>query len=247
MFARIVPSVAACCLGLTCLPNAAAAQANVPTEPILCAPDKEGPPKYGPSCESRLGGIVTHGDKVVRVTLRDGSTKAFRDAPLSCQDPASKLQCLYFKVKGYYPQNDAVVVQRWLDGGPTAWRLGSYMVERTRGRVIELPSDAVYSPDGARFVAMSACTDHCANRIDIWSIQDGTAKLEWRHQVKQSNKAGEKTYAYWFIDWVGNDAVKLRIAPEGEAPGDSGKDILDDQGVDALLRRGAQGWELQRP
>jgi hypothetical protein len=225
----------------------AVAQSAAPTEPVLCRPDKAGPPKYGPSCEPQLSGIVTQADKVIRVVLRNGTTRAFRDAPISCQLPNSKVQCLYYEVKGYYPQNDAVVVQRFLDGGPTSWRLGSYMVERASGRVIELPSDAYYSPDGTRFVAVSACTDYCANRVDIWSIENGAAKLEWRHRVKQPEKPGGKTYAYWFLDWVGNDTVKLRIAPEGEAPGDSGKDVLDNEGVDAFLRRGSEGWLLHRP
>jgi hypothetical protein len=194
-------------------------------------------------CLPRLNGIATREGDVLRIALRSGATKAFKDAPISCWEPKSQTACIYYTLTGHYPENDAIVVERWL-GGPAHFRLGAYMMERATGRVIDLPNVPHHSPDGSRFISMSACADHCANRIDVWTVQDGLAKLEWRHRIKQQK---EKTFAYEFVEWRGNEQIKLRILPEIEAQGDAGKDTNEAEAIDAKLTRAGQGWTLDSP
>lgn len=171
------------------------------------------------ACLPLLEGVAIRADDVLRILLRNGTTKAFKDSPSSCREARGPNTCFFHALSGYYPENDAVVVERRLDG-PTQFLLGAYMVERATGRVIDLPTAPRFAPDRSRFVSMSVCADHCANRVDIWSIQDGVAKLEWRYRLKQQ---GEKTFAFQFVEWQGNEEIKLYILPEVSAEGDAGK------------------------
>lgn len=249
MFMKIAASAAAVLAAVAGFAAGAAAQAPTPevklAEKIVCPSINESnlsQPEIEAECLPRLGGAVVRDGEVLRVALRNGTTKAFKDGLTSCQQSKDPNACYYYVLRGYYPQNDAVVVERWLDG-PTSFLLGAYMVERGTGRVLDIPREPYYSPDGSRFVSIFVCFDHCANRIDIWSIQDGAAKLEWRRRVKQ----GEQTYYYAFIEWQGNEQVKFRIYPEGIAEGDAGKPLLQDQAVDGKLVRSGQGWTLETP
>lgn len=117
------------------------------------------------------------------------------------------------------------------------------MVERATGRVIDLPGEPHWSPDGLRFVSPSVCGDRCSNRVDVWSLRDGAAKLEWRQRIKQ----GEKTHFYGVEGWRGLEQVQLRITPETECDCDSGKDLIEAEAVDAMLTRVGPGWVLDSP
>lgn len=251
MFVRAALPVAWSAAIIIGLAGGAAAQPAAPEvkigERVICSADKEADlfaNERERRCLSRLDGIASREGKVLRIVLGNGTTKAFKDAPVSCWESKSPNACIFYALAAYYPANDAVVVERWLDKGPAHFRLGAYMMERAAGRVIELPNAPQYSPDGSRFVSLSVCADHCANRIDVWTVQDGLAKLEWRHRVKQQN---EKTLFYEFVEWQGNEQIKLRILPEIEAQGDAGKDVNEAEAIGAKLTRVGQSWTLDPP
>ncbi|TCR60904.1 hypothetical protein [Bosea sp. BK604] len=135
-----------------------------------------------------------------------------------------------------------MVVQRWGVRWPIHVVLGAFMVERATGRIVDLPGPPHYAPSGARFLSLSVCGDNCSNRIDIWSVDDGVAKLEWRYRIKERT---EKAFTYEFVEWEGNEQIKLRILPEIEAPGDLPGKVGDkSRSILASLTRTEQIWTL---
>jgi hypothetical protein len=250
MFAKVVSLSLATALTMACAMTGASAQSD--TGEMLNGKRKRcssnGEPGLWPDqlereCLARLDGIVAREGDVLRITLRDGATKAFKDAPPSCMQSKAGTPCVYYVLIGHHHENDAVVIERRLSG-PTHSRLGAYMMELEAGRVIDLPGLPSYAPDGSRFISLAVCADHCANRIDIWEIRDGRAKLEWRHRVGQGTT---NTFHYRLLNWQANEQVNLRIFREFEAEGDAGKGIDEAEGKHVRLTHTTQGWTFDPP
>lgn len=85
-----------------------------PGETIVCRwVEIKGSLEMEQPCLPRFNGTAVRSGDILRVALRNGTTKAFTDAPLSCEDSKERYACTSFKLKGYYPQNDSVVVARY--------------------------------------------------------------------------------------------------------------------------------------
>lgn len=248
MFVRAVLLAMACLAAIAASAGSAAGQPAVPqakiSERIVCSsliqPQKF-PSEAEKACLPRLSGFAAREGSVLRIALRDGTTKAFKDAPISCHQSKAPNACIYYTLHSYHPENDAVVIERWVDRGPVQSVLGTYMLERATGRIADLPSEPYYSPDGSRFFSVRACGHRCPNRIDIWSVQDGAAKLEWRHRVRQEEP---KTLSYEFAEWQGNEQVKLRILPEVPCECGLVKDVDEARAIVVNLTRTGQSWTL---
>jgi hypothetical protein len=184
-------------------------------------------------CLPRLKGAASRDGDVLRLVLASGAVKSFKDLSSGCGVPSDPEKCTQHILAAFYPQNQAFLVLRQSDVGNAR-----FLIERASGRVLSIPGPVHFSPDGRSFVSGSFCFEDCPDRLDVWSVQEGTAKLEWRFRT--GHRRGH--YDFTFRGWDGNDRVRYEISKlddDREAP----KEVT----LSSTLVRDGSNWRFDPP
>lgn len=76
------------------------------------------------------------------------------------------------------------------------------LVQRTNGRVFEVPAEPRMSPDLSRLATADVCADHCSNEIAVWKItRDGVRK--------EASWAPSERWADASVHWKSADILEI--------------------------------------
>jgi hypothetical protein len=86
------------------------------------------------------------------------------------------------------------------------------LLQRTNGRVFEIPSEPKLSPDHQRIVTADFCATQCRNEVALWRITpDGVRK--------EASWTPAPTWSDASVRWKSADTIELEYSPEeGSTP-----------------------------
>lgn len=160
-------------LGLALVGPAAHASPLTPEEIVTICAEADGPSHCGRLVEAvqlkRLPSLATRNGSVLQVSLFPSGAATFSDT--EALDGGRT-----FSLWDAYSEINAVLLYT-TDGDTIGFRL----LQRTTGRVVELPSEPRVSPDRQRLVTADFCAVRCSNELAVWRVsRDGVRKeLAW--------------------------------------------------------------------
>lgn len=85
------------------------------------------------------------------------------------------------------------------------------LLQRTNGRVIELPAEPKLAPDLQRVVTADVCADGCSNEIALWRItRDGVRKeASWMPRERWTDATAR---------WKSADTIELEYTTSADGP-----------------------------
>jgi hypothetical protein len=117
----------------------------------------------------RLPGLARRDGNALIVSLFPSGSTAFTDS----DDPVNGRS---YSLWDYLDGINSVVI--YVTAGDTA---SFALLQRTTGRLVDLPAEPRLSPDRQRFAVADVCAQHCGNEIAVWRVtRDGFRKeLRW--------------------------------------------------------------------
>lgn len=179
----------------------------------------------------RLGaenGRVKRDGAELELWLSEGRKTFFRNDDSRCLQgliPSRQDGCVEFIFVGHPVERFYLLRAHYLAGSD--YRL----VDKVTGLSTKLIAEPHFSPDGHRFITVSAAEIYDPVGIEMWSVVPGEPALEWQHRPT--------AYAlYDFVRWEGNAGVALEVATYVDR---------ELKRLSARLTLGEKGWRLEGP
>jgi hypothetical protein len=152
--------------------------------------------------------------------LENGGRRTFTDAACSIGSDG----CLDYRLIAIYPRRGLFVVgARW--GNHDSALL---LVSARTGTALMIDDLPHFSPSGRRLATVAAYEGYNPDGIEIFSLESGEPKSEWRYVVP-----GGVRRLYRFVAWDGDERLKMTLTIETRDKGE----------VEAV--RTAKGWSLR--
>lgn len=173
------------------------------------------------------GRVIRH-DGELELWLSQGRKTFFHNDDARCLQgliPSREDGCVEFIFVGHPVERFYLLRAHYLAGSD--YRL----VDRLTGLSTRVIAEPHFSPDGTRFVAVSAAEIYDPVGIEMWAVGAGEPSLAWQHRPA--------AYAlYYFLGWEGNESVALEVATYVDH---------ELERLPARLLLGADGWHLEGP
>ncbi|MDQ6620077.1 MAG: hypothetical protein M3Z31_10340 [Pseudomonadota bacterium] len=151
---------------------------------------------------SRNPGLASRDGDTLNVTLYPAGRTAFTDSNDSTPERS-------FSLWDYFDAANIVVI--YATRGDDATFL---LLQRTNGRVIEVPAEPVLSPDYQRIATADVCEKRCANEVALWRVsRDGVRKeATWSPSERWTDASVRwKSADVVEIDYTGREGSSPRI------------------------------------